>query len=117
MDNSKYRFKNKIYCKCRLVEAVVRDYIFSHKSITFEELKKQFPDKLQFEHTHIACAKYDVFREIHDIDNKSISDRYFSEEIKLADEKIIRINRGWDKDNILDFIQRASELNYIIEKI
>ncbi len=38
MDNSKYRFKNKIYGKCRLVEAVVRDYIFSHKSITFEEL-------------------------------------------------------------------------------
>ena len=117
MDNSKYRFKNKIYGKCRLVEAVVRDYIFSHRSITFEELKKQFPDKLQFEHTHITIAKYDVFREIHDIDNKSISDRYFSEEIKLADEKIIRINRGWDKDNILDFIQRASELNYIIEKI
>lgn len=116
MDNSKYRFKNKIYGKCRLVEAVVRDYIFSHRSITFEELKKQFPDKLQFEHTHITIAKYDVFREIHDID-KSISGRYFSEEIKLADEKIIRINRGWDKDNILDFIQRASELNYIIEKI
>lgn len=116
MDRSKYSFKNRLYGKCRLVEAVVKDYIYYHNNITFEELKKQFPDKLQSEHTHITIAKYDVFREIRDID-KSLSDRYFSDEIKLADEKIIRINRGWDKDNLPDFIQRANELGYTIEKI
>ena len=114
-DFSKYEFNGEKYGKGRLVEAVVSDYISTHKSITYSELAQIFSADIQ-KMTKLKVAAFDVVREtprIHEIDSR----RYFSDEIQLADGKKIRVNRGWDKDNILAFIKKAEKLGYEIKKL
>ncbi|MBP3771141.1 MAG: hypothetical protein J6I53_00450 [Treponema sp.] len=114
-DCSKYLFKGKLYGKGRLVEAVVTDYILAHKNITYSELTQIFSADIQ-QVTKLKVASFDVVRETSEI-SENQSRHYFSDEIQLADTKKIRINRGWDKDNIVPFIKKTEELGYKIKKI
>lgn len=54
-----FLWQSTLYYKCRLVLAIVTDYVKQHPAVTYEELKGKFPDELQREHCGIT--KYDVF--------------------------------------------------------
>ena len=113
-DFTKYSFNGKIYCKRQLVKAVVEDYIYSNKGISLEELTNVFPSDIQQE-TKLKVASFDIIRkskDISDFDNKLD----FPDKISLNDGVKIRINGGWDKDNIKAFIECAKKLGYEIEE-
>ncbi len=114
-DFSKYRFKDHTYNKRRLVEAVVKDYLNSHKTITFSELQKVFPAEIQ-QQTKIGISSIAVIEKVENIP-QWLSKKFFDEEITLSDNTKIQIYGGWDVDNIVPFIKRAIQLGYKIEKI
>mgnify|MGYP002624330116 CR=1 FL=1 len=114
-DFTKYSFNGKIYCKRQLVKTVVEDYINSHKNLTFEMLENAFPSKIQQE-TKLKIASFDVMRRCSDI-SASNDRHYFPEIISLTDGTKIRINGGWDKDNIVSFIECARKLGYEIKDV
>lgn len=60
-DFSKYSFKDHTYNKRRLVEAVVKDYLTSHKNITFSELQEVFPPEIQ-QQTKVNCSSIAVIK-------------------------------------------------------
>jgi phosphosulfolactate synthase (CoM biosynthesis protein A) len=114
-DYKKYLFEGNIHCKRQLVKNVVENYINSHKNVTLEHLEKAFPSKIQQE-TKLKIASFDVIRKASDISD-SDNRHYFKERISLADGTEIRINGGWDKDNIVAFIECARKLGYEIKEI
>ena len=114
-DYKKFLFEGKTYCKRQLVKNVVENYINSHKNLTYEMLENAFPSKIQQE-TKLKIASFDVIRKCSDISNSN-NRRYFPEKFLLADGIEIRINGGWDKDNIIAFIECARKLGYVIEEI
>ena len=113
-DYKQYLFEGNKYCKRQLVKTVVENYINSHKNLTYEMLENAFPSKIQQE-TKLKIASFDVIRKCSDISNSNDC-RYFPEKFLLADGIEIRINGGWDKDNIIAFIECARKLGYVIEE-
>ena len=118
-DYTKYKLNGElINYKSRLVEAVVTDYIESHKNITLSELEILFAPEIQQEtemwvpeaSSAVVCAADKVIE-------KTYGKRYFKTEIPLADGQKVRICRGWDIWNIGAFIERARKLGYQIEEI
>ncbi len=114
-DNTKYIFNGNTYCKRQLVKAIVEDYINHHKDITFSELEEKFPPEIQ-QNTKIKIASYGIIKKTVNIP-ESMTDRFFSNKIKLSDGNIIQIFGGWDKDNIDVFIKHAEKLGYLIKSI
>lgn len=114
-DCKRYFYKNNIYCKRQLVKKIVEDYISANKNITFPDLEKVFPPEIQ-QKTKLKIASFDVFRKTEDITD-SQDKHYFSEEILLNDGIKIRINSGWDKENVVAFIEVAKKLGYSIKEI
>lgn len=114
-DLTKYRWRQEVYCKCRLVLAIVTDYVKQHPAVTYEELKERFPNELQRERS--GRTKYDVFDTCDNIRVKggqgksSAEKRYFmkSEIICLQDGTKIAVCREWNKNNIEDFIAKAKD--------
>lgn len=115
-DLTKYRWRQEVYCKCRLVLAIVTDYVKQHPAVTYEELKERFPNELQRERS--GRTKYDVFDTCDNIRVKggqgksSAEKRYFmksDEIICLQDGTKIAVCREWNKNNIEDFIAKAED--------
>lgn len=114
-DTTKYRFNGKTHFKNRLVLAVVKAYVEDTPKVTFDKLKKVFPDSLQG-----SYGVFDTFASARKKYNKSLSNqwRYFhkrGEPIKLSDSKIV-VCTEWTITNINGFIYRAEELGFEIEK-
>lgn len=109
-DLTKYNFKGKEYSKRKLVLAVIRDFTKKNATITFAELLKKFPNKIQ--------GSYGVFKtkeEALEINSKS-GDRFFCEDeniIQLQDCSIAVCSQ-WGKDNILKFIETSIKLGISI---
>ena len=109
-DNSKLTFNGEAYGKGPLVRAVVAQYVKDNPIVTYDELKKIFPDTL--------LKRFGIFqdektaREIAGKDN-----RYFFKEehvIKLKDKNIVVCNQ-FTFDNIQPFLKVARELGYKID--
>jgi hypothetical protein len=113
-DTSKYKFEGKVLGKGRLVLAVLKQHIENHPKITYSELEKQFPPKLQ--------GSFGVFSIQSEIDERlsnstSSIRRHFmkaNEIITLSDSKIYICNQ-WGIKNIDNFIRTAKELGYKME--
>ena len=122
-DNTKYRWQSTVFCKRRLVLAIVTDYEKQHHGITYEELKKVFPDKLQ--QRHHGRTKYDVFDTCENVYKKSsqggnLEKRYFMKDheiICLQDGTNIAVCGEWNINNITDFIANAEQYGYHIEAV
>ena len=113
-DTTKYIFKDALYGKSRLVQAVVRDYVTNkNPGITFEELKKEiFPDKLQGSIgvvNHLGRVEY---RYKHKTDKR----HFVKEKDQIAADETIVVCTQWGKGNIQQFIERARSLGYEIDE-
>lgn len=121
-DKTRYMFEGHQCLKNKLVWRVVKKYISENNWVSFEDLKRTFPDYLQ--------GSFGVIREISTIDPKSI--RYFMydgkdpekfkvgkeiEVLTLSDGTEIVVSNQWVKDNIKNFIKVAEALGYKIEEV
>ncbi len=113
-DRTKFKYKNQIYNKGRLVLAVIKDFVADQGDITYSQLEKKFPQKLQgsigvFVKEEKAQERY----------NKTGYKRYYikDDEVITLSDSTIAVSNQWGKDNIYNFVKRAKELGYIIEII
>lgn len=115
-DYTKYAFNSETLGKGRLVWAITKKHIISNPNISYEELKKIFPDslqsnsKIQFSETQVVFSKEDEIME------KEFN-RFFNKEdeiIKIKDCSIL-ISNQWNIGNIQNFINASRRLGYTIE--
>lgn len=112
-DFSKYQFNGDEFGKGRLVLEVVTHYCKNNNVIDIADLQNKFPATLQ--------PRFDVVMPLSELkNNPSLMIRYFRN-----DNQIIALNNGdklvvcnqWGVGNIDNFISRAKELGYVIEKV
>jgi len=111
-DRTIYYFEKLSYGKSRLVNAVVRSYVFKNPGTTYDALKKAFPDELQgsFGVFTLKEKASQIFKE------KGVARHYLQKnELILLKDSVIATSTEWRKDNIQDFIARAKALNINIE--
>lgn len=108
-DYTKYEFEGESYPKNRLVLAVMKKYCEDHPQITFEELKKVFPDETQ--------GSFGVFQTV-EFAKKYDPPRYFEDSkdvITLKEGKRMVVCSNWAFDTIGDFIDVAKQNGYKIK--
>ena len=109
-DNSKFTFNGEASGKGPLVRAVVAQYVKDNPTVTYNELKKVFPDTL--------LKRFGIFQDektAHEIAGKG--NRYFFKDehvIKLTDKNIVVCNQ-FTFENIQPFLKVARELGYEIK--
>ncbi len=113
-DRTKYKFKDNVYGKNRLVLAVVKDYVENNPHIQYSELITIFPDKLQ-------GSKFGVIltlEEAKKIQETTGYKRHFikdEEVINLASNLKVAVCTQWGIGNINNFIEAAQKLGFKIE--
>lgn len=115
-DYTKYIFKGQNFGKGRLVLAVVTDYVRTNPSISFSELKKIFPDEIQYD--SFMNQKYGVIQTEALVIEKNWDKHFFtnnSERINLQDTTIV-VSREWGANNISQFLRAAENSGIQIRK-
>ena len=107
-DFTKYIFNNDRYTKCRLVLAVVKEYVSSHPNTSFDELLIIFPKNIQ--------GSIGVFNRYEDVQRKYAgkdSKRHFtkSNELIQLSDCVISVCTQWGPQTN-DFIKRAESIGY-----
>ena len=111
-DISKYTFNGKAYKKGRLVHAVVQDFVAKNPEMTFDALKKAFPNEWQAVNPNQRNRA--VFVRLSDAEllykNKGHKRHFLKDEdtIQLLDE-IIAVSNQWGIGNIGNFIAGANK--------
>lgn len=112
-DFSKYHFNGDEFGKGRLVLSVMQEYCKTNPNVNIEELQVLFPRELQGNHNIVLG--------ISEIENKPyLRGRYFIKEnevITLGNGFKLAVCTDWGVGNIDNFINRAKELGYVIEKV
>lgn len=113
-DYSKYNFKNKIYGKGRLVQAVVKDYVQNHSGITYSDLLKTFPAELHGGNREVFIRVQEA-QEI--VKNTGYKRHYLNEEdkIKLSDCDVVVCSQ-WGTGNIDNFINHVNKIGINVVK-
>lgn len=115
-DKTKYKFNNQVLGKNRLVHALIKKYVEDHPKVTYSELEKEFPKKLQ-------GTKYGVFgtiEEAQQIYSQSGYKRHFikpEELIELNNVTTVAVCSQWGIGNIENILNKSNELGYNVEKI
>lgn len=111
-DTSKYKFEGKVLGKGRLVLEVMKQHVENNPNLTFSELEKQFPRRLQGS-KGVFCTD-DEANEIYTRDRR----RHFikPDELITLSGATIAVSSQWGIRNIGKFIKRAQELGYKIEQ-
>lgn len=110
MDYSRYIFNGKEYGKGRLVLAVVKAYVQDNPSITYTQLKTIFYDKIQGSTGVVATIEEAKSK------RRDYAKRYYVKEPIFLDQKQILVCTQWGIGNIDNFINKAMNLGYFIEK-
>lgn len=111
-DKTEYQFLGKIHNKRQLVLSIVKHYLETNPSTTFEQLREVFPDKI-----HPSFGVVTLFEKVRET-VKSI--RYFVREDQLlttGDNQIIAVCNQWGIGNISSIISIAKNLGYQIEEL
>lgn len=115
-DMTQYEFNGRVYGKNRLVLACIKRYVEDHLALTFSELERAFPRKLQ---GWYGC--FDTVENAQRILEKGEgrkNKRYFlrpEDLVDLADAKIAVCDQ-WGIGNIGHFLEAAQNLGFKIKK-
>ena len=113
-DKTKYDFEGKQYGKGRLVLAILSKYVEDHPDVTFSDLEKVFPKKLQG-----SWGVFDTLDNAEEIVSQSNRKRHFiqPEEIIKLKDALIAVCSQWGSDNIGNIEKKATELGYDVKRI
>ncbi len=113
-DATKYLFEGKTLGKGRLVLAVVKRYVEANPAITFAQLEKTFPKRIQGSNGVAVTAA-----QANHIYSTTGRRRHFldaSELIELQDGPVA-VSSQWGIGNIDRFLRKAAELNFPIHPV
>lgn len=121
-DITKFSFNGKDkLAKNRLVLEVIKQYVDSQQEVSYTELKKVFPDKLQGSIGVIKNEQDLIQWEKNKKDSNKRKNRFFTDEkdiIRLVNNEKIYVCTEWgagEKENILSFINHVkNKLDYKI---
>jgi len=111
-DTSKYTFKGKTFAKSRLVHAVVKDYVDKNPNVTFDDLKKAFPDEWQAGGSKsMNRAVFVRLSEAKKLFNEKGHRRHFfkDEEIIQLSDEVIAVSNQWGVGNIGGFVDGSNK--------
>lgn len=111
---SKYRFKDKVYGKGRLVLAVVTEYCGINPGISFSELLKAFPNNLQGSH-----GVFSALEDAEEISDRTGHKRHFiklGESIQISDG-VVAVCTEWGAGNIGSFVDNARHFGFEIDEL
>ena len=109
-DYTQYIFNGKEYGKNRLVLAVIKEYV-KDKNVTLDELQKIFDKKIQG-----GFGVIEEYINAEEIFKTTGYKRHFLDDvINLDNDQKIVVCSQWGKVNIVNFIDKAKELGFIIE--
>jgi len=113
-DYTKYLFDGKTYGKGRLVLAVVSKFVEEHPDVTYSELVKIFPKKIQG-----AKGVFALQSEAEDIYASTSRKRHFinPEDIIKLKDAVIAVCTQWGASNIDQFISIARQHGYEIKQV
>jgi hypothetical protein len=106
-DFSTFRFNGEIFNKSRLVNQVIRTFVEQNPTMTFSELQKIFPRKIQG-----SMGVFDTYENAQAINDRTNHKRHYlkpDELIKLFDVVIATSNQ-WGIGNIGNFVSHANKL-------
>jgi len=109
-DFSLFEFRGQSYNKGRLVNRVLKTYIEQHPELTYAELEKTFPKKLQGKSSGVFTTKEDAF----EIYERTGHKRYYikpEELISLKDTTIATCNQ-WGIHNIKPFLDYVNSMDW-----
>jgi hypothetical protein len=104
------------YGKGRTVLEVVRKYVGQHPEATFDEVRQVFPDDLQGTYHQFSTDGRCVIKRLKDVKDEK---RFHVEEkdrIEIMGEPVV-VSREWNIENFNNFIEKARELGFEIEKV
>jgi len=114
-DYTKYEFENRAYSKSRLVLMVLKRIVEDKpEELTYAELRKIFPDRLQGSLNVIAPVA-----EAQEIEERTGHRRHYlnsDQIIQLADMKVAVCNQ-WGSRNIEKFASVARKMGYEVKKV
>jgi hypothetical protein len=111
-DFSKFEFNGKIYNKSRLVNKVIRSFVELNPEMTYAEIEKLFPQRLQG--SMGVLESYEKAQEIYD---RTGHKRHYlkpEELIKLFDS-IIATSNQWGIGNIESFVNYVNEMGNLFK--
>jgi hypothetical protein len=111
-DFSKFEFNGKIYNKSRLVNKVIRSFVELNPEMTYAEIEKLFPQRLQG--SMGVLESYEKAQEIYD---RTGHKRHYlkpEELIKLSDS-IIATSNQWGIGNIESFVNYVNEMGNLFK--
>ena len=109
-DRTMYTYKNTQYGKGPLVLTIVREHVNSNPSITFNDLKRVFPDDI--------FRGYGVFTDLERAKMVSLSrKRYFlnNNQLLKVQGTVIAVCNQVDSKNILKFLAAVKKLGYKVD--
>lgn len=100
--------------KRRFVLAVVKKYVESHPDVSYEDLKKRFPDRISGSPLHGIFRPYDEV--VSKLETQpDLEKRFFLEEddlIELADGTIITVYNQWGA-HFPGFLELAKQMHHV----
>lgn len=117
-DFTQYRFNGETHGKGRLVLALVRKFVADNPRIRYDELRAQFPDRLQAD-SPVQFSDVQCVVAMKNALAPGDLQRFFSredEEIELADGPIL-VSREWNRHNIQHVLERADKLGYVVDEV
>ena len=112
-DFSTFIFNGNSYNKGRLVNAVIKKVVEDNPEITFAELERKFPKKIQG-----STGVFALTTEAEKIYEQTNRIRYYikpEEVILLAGNVLISTSTQWTAENIKTFIEQAKKEGYNVE--
>lgn len=113
-DNTKYVFNDNIYGKGQLVLAIVKQYVYQHKNLSYKEIEDVFPKDLQGSSIGVINTLFEANEKYSDSKTK----RYFMNEEDIlvsADNISFVVSTQWGIDNINNILEVAKKENYDIQ--
>lgn len=112
-DLTQYEFDGQVLGKGRLVWAVVRRYVADHPGMSFDELRKVFPDELQAASELQFSPVRVVVTRLQEIPTSEAKRFHVApgETIVVRDAEVA-VSREWNVKNLQFFLERARQLGY-----
>lgn len=119
-DYSEYNFNDVPYNKAKLPRAIIAKYVADNPNTTLSELQSIFTKKIHGSKEIILDANEAKKQEETLKENNKTHGYYLikdEELITLENGKQIAVSSWWDINNLPNFIKKAEELKYKIEKL
>lgn len=119
-DYSEYNFEDSPYNKARLPRAIIKKYIIDNPNTSLSEMQSIFTKKIHGSKEIVIDAS-EAKKQEKTLKENNLTHGYYlikdDELITLENGQQISVLSWWNRENLPNFIKKAEELKYKIEKL